>query len=93
MPPLSVPAKKISRNVNEIFDSGSYGLFVSCCFASYLSPKPHDQVEINIASLNGVEKELKDVFFDVTIEVRNSFVSMPAIVADGLILDVLLGTN
>ena len=48
---------------------------------------------MNIASLNGVEKKSRDVFFDVPIEVGNSLVSLPALVADGLFVDVLLGAN
>ena len=50
-------------------------------------------METNIASLNGVEKNSRSVFFDVSIKVRNSLVSLPALVADGLFVDVLLGAN
>ena len=46
-----------------------------------------------IDSLSGVEKKLRDVFFDIPIEVWNFLVSLPANVADGLLLDVLLGAN
>ena len=50
-------------------------------------------MKINIASLNGVEKKSRSVFFDVPFEVRCSLVSLPALVADGLFVDVLLGAN
>ena len=50
-------------------------------------------MEINIASLTGVEKIIRDVFFDVPIEVGKSLAMLPALVADGLLVDVLLGTN
>ena len=43
--------------------------------------------------LDGVEKNLSNVFFDVPIEVENSLVSLPALVADSLVVDVLLGDN
>ena len=33
------------------------------------------------------------MFFDVPNEVRNSLVSLPTLVADGLFVDVLLGAN
>ena len=46
---------------------------------------------MNIACLNGVEKKLWSVFFDVPIKVRNSLVSLSALVADVLFVDVLLG--
>ena len=48
---------------------------------------------MNIASLNGVEKKSRDVFFKVPIKVGNSLICLPAIVADGLFADVLLGAN
>ena len=48
---------------------------------------------MNIASLNGVEKKTRSVLFDVPIEVKHSLVSLPALVADGLFMDVLLGAN
>ena len=33
------------------------------------------------------------MFFDVPIEVRNSLISLPTLVAVGLFVDVLLGAN
>ena len=48
---------------------------------------------MNIASLNGVEKKIRDVFFDVPFEVGQSLVTLPALSADGLFVDVLLGVN
>ena len=48
---------------------------------------------MNIASLNRVEKKIRDVFFDVLIVVRQSLVMFPVLVADGLFVDVLLGAN
>ena len=47
---------------------------------------------MNIASLNGVEEKVRDVFFDVPIEATVSNM-LPALVADGLFVDVLLGAN
>ena len=46
-----------------------------------------------IASLNGIEKKSRSVFFDVPIEFGNSLVSFSALVADGLFMDILLGAN
>ena len=66
---------------------------VSCGCVSCLSLKQDDQVKMNIASLNGVEKKSRDMFFDVPIEVRNSLVSLPVLVADGLFVDILLSAN
>ena len=68
-------------------------MVISCGCVSCLGLKPDDFVEMNIASLNGVEKKLRSVLFDVPIEVGNSLVSLPALVADGLFVDVLLGAN
>ena len=48
---------------------------------------------MNIASLNGVEKESRSVFFEVSIEVGHSLVSLPSLVADGFFMDILLGAN
>ena len=67
MPLLSVPAKIFARNVVAVVNSGSSGVVVSCGCVSCLSLKPDDQVKMNIASLNGVEKKSRDVFFDVPI--------------------------
>ena len=60
-------------------------MWLSLVVVSCLSLKPDDQVVMNIASLNGVEKKSRDVFFDVPIEVGNSLVSLPALVADGFL--------
>ena len=40
-----------------------------------------------------MEKKIRDVFFDVPNEVGQSLVVLPALVADGLFVDVLLGNN
>ena len=48
---------------------------------------------MNITSLNRVEKKIRGVFFDVLIEVGQSLVTKPALVADILFLEVLLGAN
>ena len=93
MPLLSAPARIFSKNVVAVVNSGSSGVVISCGCVSCLGLKPDDLVEMNIASLNGVKKNLRSVLFDVPIEVRNSLVSLPALVADGLFVDVLLGAN
>ena len=48
---------------------------------------------MNIASLNGVEKKQMSVFFDLLIKFGHSLVTLPALVADGIFVDVLLGAN
>ena len=93
VPLLSVSAKIFSKNVVAVVDSGSSGVVISRGCVSRLGLKQDDLVEMNIASLNGVENKSRSVFFDVPIEVGNSLVSLPALVADGLFLDVLLGAN
>ena len=93
VPLLSVPAKIFYKNVVAVVDSGSSGVVVSCGCVSCLGLKPNDLEEMNIASLNGVEKKLRSVFFDVPFEVGSPLVSYPALVADGLFVDVLLGAN
>ena len=93
VPLLSVSAKIFSKNVVAVVDSGSSGVVISCGCVSRLGLKPDDLVEMNIASLNGVEKKSRSVFFDVPIKVGHSLVSLPTLVADGLFVDVLLGAN
>ena len=66
-------------------------VFYGC--VSCLQLKPDKQVETNIVSLNGVNKKSRDVFFDVPIEVGNSLVSFPALFADALFVEVLLGAT
>ena len=78
MPLLSVPAKVFSKNVVALVDSGSSGVVVHCGCVSCLGLKPDDLVEMNIASLNGVEKKSSSVFFDVPVKVGGSLVSLPA---------------
>ena len=60
---------------------------------AHLKLEPDNQVEIDISSLNRVEKKIRDVFFDVPIEVVQSLVTLPSLVADSLFIDVLLGAN
>ena len=93
VPLLSVPAKIFLKNVVAVVDSGSSGVVVSCGCVLCLGLKPENQVGRNIASLSGVEKKLRSVFFDAPIEVGNLLVSLLALVADGLFVDILLGSN
>ena len=48
---------------------------------------------MNIASLGGLEKKVREVFYEIPIEVGKSLVTLPALVAEGLFVDVLLGAN
>ena len=66
---LSVPAKIFLKNVVAVEDSGSSGVVVSCCCVACLGLKPDYQVEMNIASLNGVKNKSRSVFFDKHIKV------------------------
>ena len=50
-------------------------------------------MEMNIASLGGLKKKVREVFYDVPIEVEKLLVTLPALVAEGLIVDVYLGAN
>ena len=61
-----VPAKKVSKIVVNVVKSGSFGVVVSFCCVFQLNLKPNNQVK-QIYSLNGVEKRLRDMFFDVPI--------------------------
>ena len=45
---------------------------------------------MNTDSLNVIEKKTKSVLFNVPIKVGNSFVSLPALVANNLFVDVFL---
>ena len=65
VPLLSVPAKKNFRDVVAVVNLGSFDVVFSCGFVSCLSLNPDDQVEMNIFSLNGVEKKTRSVLFDV----------------------------
>ena len=40
-----------------------------------------------------MEKKIRDIFFDMPIDVRQSLVMLPALAADSLFVDVLLGAN
>ena len=93
VPPFSTPTKIFSKNIVAVVNLGSSGVVVSCGHVACLKLKPDDQVEMNIASLNKVEMKIRDVFFVVSIEVGQSLVTLPALVADGLFVDVLLGAN
>ena len=64
-------------------DLGISGVVVLCGYVACLKLKPDNQAKMNIASLNGLEKKSRNVFFDVLIEVENSLVSLPELVADG----------
>ena len=68
-------------------------MFVSCSCVSCLSLKPDEQIEMNIDSLYEIEKKLRDMFFDGPIVVKNSLVSLPALIADGLFIDIFLSGN
>ena len=67
-----MPAKIFSKNVVAVVDLGSSGVVVSSGCVACLKFEPDNQVEMNIASLNGVENKIRDVFFEVHIEVGQS---------------------
>ena len=90
---FSVPIRIFLKNVVAVVDLGSSRLVVSHGYVAFLQLIPDNQLKMNIAKLNVVEKKLRYVFFYVPIEVRNSLVSLTALVADGLFEDVLLGAN
>ena len=77
-----MPARIFSKNVVAVVDPRSSGVVVSCGVVACLKLKPDYQVKKNIASLNGVEKKSRNVFFDVPFEVRNPLVSFPELAAD-----------
>ena len=61
-----------------------------CCFFAAQTRQPGQ----NEHCLTGWFKKKKiDVFLSVPIEVRNYLVCLPALVADGLFVDVLLVAN
>ena len=88
-----MPARFFSKNVVTVVKLESFGVVVSHGFVACLQLKLDSQVEMNIASLNGVKKKSRDLFFDLPIEVKNSLVSLPALVVDGLFVDVLLSAH
>ena len=51
-----------SKNVVAVVNLGSSGVVVSCGCVFCLNLQPDEQVKMNIASLNGVEKKTKSVF-------------------------------
>ena len=66
---------------------------MSCGCVVQLGIQLDDQVEMNIASLGGLERKVREAFYYVPIEVGKSLVTLPALVAEGLFVDVLLGAN
>ena len=48
---------------------------------------------MNIASLGGLEKKVNEAFYEIPIEAGKSLVTLPALVAEGLFVDVLLSAN
>ena len=76
-----------------VIDYGSSGVVVSHGCLAHLGVQPDVQVEMNIALVGGLEKKVREVFYDVPIEVGKSLVTLPALVAEGLFVDVLLGAN
>ena len=76
-----------------VIDSGSSGVVVSRGCVACLGIQPDDQVEMNIASLGGLGKKVREVFYEVPIKVGKLLVTLPAPVAEGLFVDVLLGAN
>ena len=78
---FSTPAKIFSKNVRAVIDSGSSGVVVSCGCVAHLEVQPDDQIEMNIASLGNLVKKVRVVFYNVSIEVGKSLVTLPALVA------------
>ena len=76
-----------------VIDSESSRVVVSCGCVAHLGVLLDDQVEMNIASLGGLEKKVREVFYEVPIEVGKLLVTLLAIVAEGFFVDVLLGAN
>ena len=64
VPLFSMPAKFFSKNLVAVVKLGSSGVVVSCGCVACLKLEPENQEEMKIASLNRVEKKIRDVFFD-----------------------------
>ena len=56
LPLFSMPAKIFSKNIVAVVNLGSSVVVVSCGCVACLKLESDNQVEMNIASLNGVEK-------------------------------------
>ena len=76
-----------------VIDSGSSGMVLSSGFVAQLGIQLDDQAEMNIALLSSLDKKVRELFYDVPIEVGKLLVTLPALVAEGLFIDVLLSAN
>ena len=50
-------------------------------------------MEMDIALLIGLEKKVREVFYNLPIQVYKLLVTLPALIAKGLFVDILLGAN
>ena len=66
---FSMHANIFSKNIVAVVNLGSSGMVVSCGCVACLKLEPDNQVEMNIAFLNRVRKKIREVFFDMPIEV------------------------
>ena len=90
---FSTPAEIFSKNVMAVIDSEFSGKVLSCGCVARLGDQLDDQVDMNTASLGGLEKKVREVFQDLPKEVEKWLVTLPALVAEGLFVEVLLGAN
>ena len=90
---ISTPAKIFSKYVMAVNDSGSSGVVVSHGCVAHLGIQPDDQVEMNIASLGGLKKKVTEVLYEIAIEVGKLLVTLPALVAEGLFVGIILDAN
>ena len=93
VPLFSKPAKIFSKNVVAVVKLRSSGVVVFCGFVACLKLNPDDQVEMNTASMKGVEKKIRVVFFIIPFEVGQSMAMLTSLVADSFIKYVIPGAN
>lgn len=76
------PSKENLKNIFAVSDLGSSEMVVSCGCKACLKPETDRQVVIGIVYLIRVFKKIRDFFFNVPIEVRQSLVMLPTLIAD-----------
>ena len=89
----TVPAKVSNKTVSAIVDTGSTVIVISRRCFDRLGLVKDAEVLLTLSSVTNTVMAPQKVFYNVKIQVGRSVTRLPAIVAEGLQFDLLLGVN
>ena len=86
-------AKVNSESVTAIIYLGSTGIVISKRYLTKIGVTPDAKIQLALTSIIGAFKQTREFSYELNIQVGQARVKLPAIVIEGLFVDLLLRVN